>query len=439
MVLLRKIREREVQVPPATAAELSPPCTSLIHGLLRRNAAERISFEEFFHHPFITISKSGDPLTSVVGFNDAAGTSSGAHAGTCSKATPTSPVAGGLLTEQLRPSQLTIQRSTGLGMGEPQKSNTLRKSTNKISTHQANAAASENVTTDNEEDYVLVTSPVAATQKGQIANAMFRQGQENETTLKKQQNSEILFNDVPDTDTDTALPLMHLADDVPWQSASRRQFLCHVANIIGSELALADHREFDSATSPLGRASLLLAALHLYTIVANDCRGGLRSGGLASGDKQDQQDQHQSTHSCSTDISAHEDTRELLQIAKSESRSVLKRAQTILSEARQTTDMPGPSAIPDPWILVYRWALLYAEEASTDELLGNYDKATKLYAVAGTLLYFLASESSAMQTSQFGVDSLLFQGGIISESRLRHLASAAAVRWNVCGAMYEAG
>jgi hypothetical protein len=433
--LLRKIREREVQVPAATAAGLSPPCTSLIHGLLKRNAAERISFEEFFHHPFITVAKSGDPLTSVVGFDDAAGPSyeargAAAPALIASSPAPTpaptpapapapaSPVTGGLLTEQLKPFHQTIRRPTCLTMEDRRKVDIV--TSNRISTQQENVNVSlENAITENEEGYVLVTSPQKTATKASLTQfqGMFRQAQESDQPNERQVN-ETLFDDLPKT----AMSVMALPHDVPWQSASRRQFLCHVANIIGSELSSGDHRELkkDGAQTSMGKASLLLAAIHLYTVAMYNCRGGLSAG--------DQVDQHQSIYSCSTDVSAHEDDRELLSVAKSECKSTLKKARAILeNEPQMSSDV-----VPDPWILVYRWALLYAEDASTDELLGNYEKAQKLYAVAGTLFYFLASESPVLQEFQFGLDSVLFRDGSITESRLRHLASAAAVRWNVC-------
>ncbi|KAI7842712.1 hypothetical protein COHA_003643 [Chlorella ohadii] len=50
--LLRNIERSEARLPEALAAQLSPQCRHLIHCLLRRNPVERLSFEEFFRHPF---------------------------------------------------------------------------------------------------------------------------------------------------------------------------------------------------------------------------------------------------------------------------------------------------------------------------------------------------------------------------------------------------
>lgn len=40
-------------MPEPIRRALSSACTSLLHGLLRRNPVERLTFEEFFSHPFL--------------------------------------------------------------------------------------------------------------------------------------------------------------------------------------------------------------------------------------------------------------------------------------------------------------------------------------------------------------------------------------------------
>ncbi|KAL4427734.1 hypothetical protein ABPG75_001832 [Micractinium tetrahymenae] len=61
--LLRCIERNEARVPEGIAAQLSPPCRHLIHCLLRRNPVERLSFEEFFRHPFVaTPEEAAAPL-----------------------------------------------------------------------------------------------------------------------------------------------------------------------------------------------------------------------------------------------------------------------------------------------------------------------------------------------------------------------------------------
>lgn len=61
--LLRNIERAEAALPAPVAAALSPGCRALLHGLLRRNPLERISFEEFFSHAFL----AGDRMASAGG------------------------------------------------------------------------------------------------------------------------------------------------------------------------------------------------------------------------------------------------------------------------------------------------------------------------------------------------------------------------------------
>lgn len=53
MQLLHSIERSEAKLPDHVAARLSEPCKSLLMRLLQRNPVRRISFEEFFTHPFL--------------------------------------------------------------------------------------------------------------------------------------------------------------------------------------------------------------------------------------------------------------------------------------------------------------------------------------------------------------------------------------------------
>lgn len=53
MQLLRNIERSEARLPEALRATLSSPCQALIGRLLKRNPVERMTFEEFFAHPFL--------------------------------------------------------------------------------------------------------------------------------------------------------------------------------------------------------------------------------------------------------------------------------------------------------------------------------------------------------------------------------------------------
>lgn len=51
--LLRNIERREPKIPDQIARTLSPACIDLIYSLLKRIPVQRMSFEEFFVHPFL--------------------------------------------------------------------------------------------------------------------------------------------------------------------------------------------------------------------------------------------------------------------------------------------------------------------------------------------------------------------------------------------------
>ena len=53
MALLRNIERTDEAVPPDVVAAHSAPCVHLLRCLLRRNPIRRVSFEEFFLHPFM--------------------------------------------------------------------------------------------------------------------------------------------------------------------------------------------------------------------------------------------------------------------------------------------------------------------------------------------------------------------------------------------------
>lgn len=57
--LLRNIQKTEFKIPIHIAEALSPECIDLLRGLLHRDASDRISFEDFFNHPFL---KAGEGM-----------------------------------------------------------------------------------------------------------------------------------------------------------------------------------------------------------------------------------------------------------------------------------------------------------------------------------------------------------------------------------------
>ncbi len=63
IVLLQNIERHEARIPATIAKHLSPACIELIYSLLERNPVQRISFEEFFNHPFLAATT---PLSATI-------------------------------------------------------------------------------------------------------------------------------------------------------------------------------------------------------------------------------------------------------------------------------------------------------------------------------------------------------------------------------------
>ena len=63
VALLHNIQRHDAKIPDQIAQHLSPACIDLIYSLLKRNPVQRISFEEFFNHPFLAATA---PLAATV-------------------------------------------------------------------------------------------------------------------------------------------------------------------------------------------------------------------------------------------------------------------------------------------------------------------------------------------------------------------------------------
>lgn len=79
IVLLQNIERNEARIPSTVAKHLSPACTDLIYSLLERNPVQRISFEEFFSHPFLAATT---PLAAAIPGEEPAADPQGTQTGT---------------------------------------------------------------------------------------------------------------------------------------------------------------------------------------------------------------------------------------------------------------------------------------------------------------------------------------------------------------------
>ena len=57
--LLRNIERSEARLPDSVQQRVSPECAALIHGLLKRNPVQRMSWEELFAHPWLQQAPPG--------------------------------------------------------------------------------------------------------------------------------------------------------------------------------------------------------------------------------------------------------------------------------------------------------------------------------------------------------------------------------------------
>ena len=148
--LLRNIQKTEFKIPMHIAQELSPECIALLRGLLHRDAKDRISFEEFFNHPFLKTDVGVGILTTPRGNPNSTKSPSG-----CSDDSETMPFAmdvEGSSSPTSMPLADGVQ-SEKMWHGHEQRRETSRPSP--ISSTRPDASEKMNIGAD----YVLVSSP----------------------------------------------------------------------------------------------------------------------------------------------------------------------------------------------------------------------------------------------------------------------------------------
>ena len=148
--LLRNIQKTEFKIPMHIAQELSPECIALLRGLLHRDAKDRISFEEFFNHPFLKTDVGVGIPTTTRGNPNSTKSPSG-----CSDDSETMPFA---MDVEGSPSPTSMPLADGVQSekmwhGHEQRRETSRPSP--ISSTRPDASEKMNIGAD----YVLVSSP----------------------------------------------------------------------------------------------------------------------------------------------------------------------------------------------------------------------------------------------------------------------------------------
>jgi hypothetical protein len=485
VALLRAIRQREARLPPGLAAGLGAPCRLLVHALLRRNPVERISFEEFFAQPFLRAhdERAGAPSLELQGAEGAGGGGGGGRlpkspsagslpphvvgfsggglrpgeaASAAARVPPPGSVPAGRLTAELKP-----RGSLGSEAPRTQQAHTVSLprplQRPRSPPAAARAAAGERggggarlwslaegplaTHSGDEDDYVLVgTAPQPCTPLNRTSPAAAAQPAGRSAGPAAAGEAFLLG---PDAAAAAAAALAALAGmSVPWQGASRRQFLRLVAAMISGlateaapPAAAGDswHGAEGAKTAALARSlSFHLAALQLYELAqqassaapacphspppsdgssSDDGGGGGDDGGGGGGGGGGG--------------------------LRAEALAALEVADGVAAALEAAAAAAGPSgaaasALPHPWEACRQVALRWARDAAGDELLGNYPRSERAYSRAGALLHFLVAEAPGLGLHP---PAALAPA---EEARLQRCASAAAARWAACAALAAA-
>jgi len=225
---------------------------------------------------------------------------------------------------------------------------------------------------------------------------------------------------------------------VPWQAASRRQFLYLVADIfakLGNEVQIPSSgaSEEVKAAALAAQLSYQLASVQLFDFVLSgmDAAGAgfseaqAQAGG--AGDDEVRQSMHSSMDSADSWPPDAEVLRTEASIVLQKARDTSKSLQEMVKNLR---DGEGDCsfALPNPWQAGHATALVWAEEAAAEELLGNYSASETLYARSGLILHFLAVEARADLMCCAPCPAVAAE----DEPQLRRCITATASRWAAC-------
>ena len=372
MALLREIRSRDPVIPSELGACISYKCKSLIYKLLRRNPVERMSFEEFFSHPFIAA-------------ND---------------------------IETCQAADVVIRRFEMLGM---QSEKNQKQVSMEKDPETCTSGISEQLTIEDQGEYVFVHSPTAKkgresqmkqpvlpTNHSQILHQILTQNMSGEQGCSDQEQGN---NPGP--------------NEVPWQHYGRCEFLAQVATLLdslGSSMVFHNELAADEKYAA-EKFAYHLAAVQLFDVVIKSF-----SSSLEAEHKGSAANRSMLRSSIESDGCERLDKDQIIcdaKCASSRAEECAKRLETFVTVKENDLDAV---CIPH-WIDVcHRAANKLAQKGAADELLGNYSQCEKFYENAGLLLYFLAVEAEELRC----VQSKSF---VVDTSVLQRQCTAVAARW----------
>ncbi len=474
MALVHNIHARKARLPPEIAAGLSTECKTLVYSLLKRNVADRLSFEEFFAHPFLVGSGSVEKSSlqyspqQIVGFRDSGGASgSGTNTNTAHPAEiAAAPVSQ--LTEQIKPRLVTMQHH----IQAPKSllplvlNRTIGETRTDVGRVGGGGGGGSGVRKEEEEDddYVLVSASNSTITTTKLVPSLAETPpvQESCGAIRKTSHAQPVFyykrappalpqeaffnttttiqnNQNNHSTTRRAVETPVVLDAVPWQSASRCEFLKTMAKILDTlatdldtkhQISSSNLKKFNYSIEILAQQlSLCIASLQLYSLVQSGTRGGRGRGEGRETDSGSDTSCH--SHHSEEDtgtVSLSNKVNSLIQRAD----AIALALNTEISNFSSPQDSQTQVHLPSPWQVCHNAALKWSGEAASEELLGNYARSEKLYCRAGTVFHFLSAEAGA-------ISSLAeFSRAVDDEGRLRRCAAAAAVRWAVCSSLAKA-
>ncbi len=475
MQLLRNIERSEAKLPDALAARLSPACVALIKQLLQRKAVERITFEEFFVHPFLA-KGAGSSGGSGSGANSGSSSSSsgvppsmhvaamGAAAGAMQwpvqqrpaaaaaavAAGPAETTPAGPSTPIQHPLQL-LQPAT-VPPQPPQQQPLLRLQQPTYDQPQARqrpqplqqqqqvaSAATVELSDSIERDYVVVHKPVAAgtpqsspvSSKGTSSGTTYATSASPQTSHSQQQQQQQRVPSVLPASRLSSATGPGIAADVEAtvQPGQNMISAALTAEQVQQQQAEQQRRQLQrqheqrhlQGSDGLGSNAELLA--YVVKAVA-ECACGLQQGQgmdvvqqqpeqaaeclaaqllglrllecLCQPQQQQQQQQQQQEAVAGAASGQHllvdasmEDMRVLQEAAVELLASVSQRLEQEQEQQQEWLDQGTADVLPDAADLLYHKALLSSKAGAAEEMVGNWDAASALYAQAADLLLFL--------------------------------------------------
>jgi len=418
--LLRNIETTEFKIPGHIAKELSPECIDLLRGLLRRDADKRISFDEFFNHPFfkldagIEIAKSPKKPS---GKADRHAARSG-----CSDDSETMPF--DMDVEGVSPSPPQVRTSAVAGQSRGRTATTKSNYATTVDTDDLNLGA----------DYVLVSSPGATMKTKPV---VFRAPSLGSSPLSRMSPSPSDGSTSPYSSSgrvrtpigaspSTANPMMLNRGQHQTQS---QVLAVHLGVRVGVlEKAAAVLRD-TSMEQWNGGDKLGALSLGLISLAALQSAHRLAGEILAS----EQKASMGSIASSSSSPMSSSPSGSSLTMAMSAKRALTRireafisahaRAEKAAAACRASGIVPE-TALPDGFELVYQKILKLGKEGVCEELAEQKTSAHEIYGRAQTLLQFLIGEGPTLHiTPALNIDAS-------THARLSQIAATLASRQN---------